>query len=356
MSQGPIKPDGVYVVGIGAQTPVGRSAAAASAAVRSGICAYAEHPSLFDQFREPIVAARAEWLEVNRPVPERVLTLATDAIAETLAPLAGLQLHGAHSTLHLSLMESGAIDAKAKKRTMQALARHIARALPCESSLEVVTGGGGSLIALSEAVHSLRSGKADLSVVCAADSWLHAESISALDQSGRLHSPQNSWGFTPGEAAGLCLLANGQTVVSHNLPTLAEILAVGIAQEPNLLGTQTVCVGDGLGQAFRSVLRSDYPVSRVYCDLNGETYRADEYGFAVCRNSYGFADAGRITAPAECWGDVGCASGLLNLILATQAWKKPITNDSVSLVWSSAATGPTRAALLVCKCGQEGRL
>ena len=50
-------------------------------------------------------------------------------------------------------------------------------------------------------------------------------------------------------------------------------------------------------------------VSDVYCDLNGEPYRADEFGFAALRTKEHFASASDFVAPADCWGDVAAAGG-----------------------------------------------
>ena len=46
-----------------------------------------------------------------------------------------------------------------------------------------------------------------------------------------------------------------------------------------------------------------------YCDMNGEPYRADEYGFA-CLSYQGVSSspASDFIAPADCWGDVSAAS------------------------------------------------
>ena len=58
-----LEPESVYVVGVGAQTPVGRKALIAGAAVRCGISAYREHPFMIDRLGEPMVVAMADWLD-----------------------------------------------------------------------------------------------------------------------------------------------------------------------------------------------------------------------------------------------------------------------------------------------------
>jgi 3-oxoacyl-[acyl-carrier-protein] synthase-1 len=128
---------------------------------------------------------------------------------------------------------------------------------------------------------------------------------------------------------------------------LAELLAVASGHEANVLGTETVCTGDGLTAAFRGVLDGQPRVGHAYNDLNGETYRAEEYGFTICRTAASFENADRFTAPADCWGDVGAASGLLAVTLPIAAWARGYAEGPVQLAWSSSATSPLRAAALL---------
>jgi 3-oxoacyl-[acyl-carrier-protein] synthase-1 len=88
-------------------------------------------------------------------------------------------------------------------------------------------------------------------------------------------------------------------------------------------------------------------VAHSYCDFNGETYRADEYGFTFCRTSECFENAGSFTAAAECWGDVGAASSFLALALPLAAWSRGYAKGPITLVWSSSAHAPLRGAALV---------
>ena len=88
-------------------------------------------------------------------------------------------------------------------------------------------------------------------------------------------------------------------------------------------------------------------MSHSYCDFNGETYRADEFGFTVCRTRECFEDAGNFTAAAECWGDAGAASGPLALALPIAAWLRGYAKGPVALAWSSSARTPLRGAALL---------
>jgi 3-oxoacyl-[acyl-carrier-protein] synthase-1 len=349
MSGPPVRDDAVYVIGAGAQTPVGRSVLAAAAAVRCGISAYAEHPYMIDRHGEPMVVAGAGWLDEALPADERVAVLGADAAREALAPLADrLAWLGGPLPVHLALSAENLPDASARERVLGALLAG-AGLDASRVEVEVVTDGhAGGLLALERAAWRLRAGQAHACLVGGADSWLDPERLEAIDVAGRLHSVNESWGFTPGEGAGFVALATGAAAAPLGLAPLAELVGVATAHETKCMGTRTVCIGEGLTTAFRAVLDPRWPVAHAYCDFNGETYRAEEYGFAVCRTSDRFVDAGSFTAGAECWGDVGAASAPLGVGLAVAAWARGYAPGAAQLVWGSSATGALRGAVLLC--------
>lgn len=346
-----LQANSIYVVGAGAQTPVGRYVLAAAAAVRCGISAYAEHPFMIDKHGEPMVVARAEWLDETLPLVDRIVALGVDAAREALYPLAReLPRMASQIKVHLALsaenLSESAVRQKVIDQFIFGLGTGFDQILP-EVTFE---GHAGGLLALENACRQLRTGDANLCLVGGADSWLEPERLEAIDFAGRLHSVNYSWGFTPGEGAGFCLVTTGAMARRLGLPPLAELLAVATAQETKLMGTKTVCIGEGLTAAFRGVLKSGQAAGRVahcYCDFNGETYRADEYGFTICRTREGFEDPGSFTAAAECWGDVGAASGPLALTLPITAWARGYAKGPVTLAWSSSARTPLRAAVLL---------
>jgi len=344
MSIHQLQDEAIYIVGAGAQTPVGRSVLSAAAAVRCGISAYAEHPFMIDKHGEPMVVARAEWLDETLPVEDRIVTLAVDAAQEALEPIVDrLPKLAQQIAFHLAF----SAENLSNESVRQNVANRIVAAVGVTGVQIVAEGHAGGLLALENAVCQLRRHQIDLALVGGADSWLDPERLEAIDFAGRLHSVNYSWGFTPGEGAGFCLVCTGLVAVRLGLAPLAELLGVSSARESKLLGTKTVCIGEGLTAAFRAVLNPAQKVSHSYCDFNGETYRADEFGFAVCRTREGFEDAGSFTAAAECWGDVGAASGLLAMTLPLAAWSRRYAKGRVTLAWGSSGAAPVRAAALI---------
>jgi len=87
-------------------------------------------------------------------------------------------------------------------------------------------------------------------------------------------------------------------------------------------------------------------VDRILCDMNGERYRGNEYGFAAIRNPTLFRNAADFETPADCWGDIGAASGPLFVCLAAEAEARNYSKGLQTLVWASSEQGLRAAALL----------
>jgi 3-oxoacyl-[acyl-carrier-protein] synthase-1 len=347
-----VEPEAVYVVGIGAQTPVGRKALIAAAAVRCGISAYAEHPFMIDRLGEPMVVARADWLDETLPARARITQLGIDAAAEAVSVLEKVS-----TTIGLAAFLSLSVDNLPEERDQTWVAQQFMASLNqkgIQTQHKIVAeGNAAGAEALALAYQLIQQNPDAICLVGGMDSHLEPERLETIDYSNRLHSANNTWGFTPGEAAGFNVLTSGRNAQRMTLRPLAEVRAVATAKEDKLLGTKTVCIGEGLSSAFRATLTKDELVGHSFCDLNGETYRANEFGFAVCRTSQFFENAGSFTAAAECWGDVGAATVPLQVALATSAWDRGYAKGPVSLCWSSSAHAPRRGAIRLRQCAER---
>ena len=77
-------------------------------------------------------------------------------------------------------------------------------------------------------------------------------------------------------------------------------------------------------------------IDNAICDLNGEPYRSEEFTFTVLRTQTAFADATRFVTPADCWGDIGAASGPLFANLAIAAAQRGYAKGPRALLWASS--------------------
>lgn len=193
------------------------------------------------------------------------------------------------------------------------------------SSIQTLpVGHAGGLIGLERALDALASGAVDFACVAGVDCRCDPGSLGALSDAGRLLGNGNRWGFVAGEAAGALLLANEATCKRLALRKLGRIRAVGHALESTVQSGQP-CIGRALTTAWHTALEplpAADKVGHIFCDLNSERPRTDEWGYTVPRVRDRCVDAARYIAPAVSWGDVGSATGPLLVQLALASFSR----------------------------------
>jgi 3-oxoacyl-[acyl-carrier-protein] synthase-1 len=347
----------ICIVGTGARTAVGLSAPASAAAVRAGVAVMGDHPFMIDKMGNPMVVCMDSTLSAELETIERFLELALTPAREALVPLLEKSKAPPRVSVLLALPEERPgrpeyFQNRFTERFGSALAKEITiQQLVCYS-----LGHAGGLYCMEQALSLLHSGKCQFCLVGGVDSYLEPETLEWLDDLEQLHSETTIWGFCPGEGAGFCLLTSAQVAASLGMPIAIELLSAASAQEPNRIKTETVCIGQGLSEAFKKSLAhlpNDNQVHHTICDMNGEPYRGNEYGFAVLRSPGKFADDADFMTPADCWGDVGAASGPLFAILAMFAAKKRYAPGPNTFLWASSEGGLRGAALLRATIAKE---
>ncbi|XXT25195.1 beta-ketoacyl synthase N-terminal-like domain-containing protein [Sorangium sp. So ce429] len=345
--------EGVFVVGVGACTPVGTTASQSAAAVRAGIARFVEHPYIVDQAGEPAIVALASYVPAGLSWVDRLAALALSASREALRALAPARARGVRIPVLVGVPAERSGVAVTPRFGEQLAAR--LREASGEEGAGIAgadvfpCGHAGGLSALDEGCRRIRAKEADIVLAGGCECYLTRRTLAWLDAREQLKSRDHRFGFVPGEAAGFCLLASARAVARYSLPTLARIVAVAIADEPSRRQPGTVNTGLGLTSAIRAVLARLPPEQRVdavLCDLNGERYRVDEYGFTLSRLADRFVDPSAFEAPATCWGDVGAASGPLCVCIATAAAQRGYARGPTTLVWAGSEAGE-RAALLL---------
>src|SRR5438876_5619155 len=93
----------VYVVALGASTPVGRDAWSSAAAVRAGISGFVEHPYMVDSGGQPIRVGMVPWLDVNCTGVDRFEALLLPSVAQAMAALGDTYDGGGRIALVLGL-------------------------------------------------------------------------------------------------------------------------------------------------------------------------------------------------------------------------------------------------------------
>jgi 3-oxoacyl-[acyl-carrier-protein] synthase-1 len=351
--------DPVTIVALGASTPIGRCAASSAAAVRAGISLFQAHPSMVDTAGEPMLVACADWIDLRQPFERRLEALLLPAVDEVLDAVAmptqrRLPAELARCAVALALPAARpGLEAGLAQRLLASVCGHFETTFQAAACF--TTGHGAGLLGMRAAVAKLARGELDACVLAGVDSYLHPLTLEWLESCDQLHGAgvqNNAWGFVPGEAAGAVLLMGWSKAQALGLPVLSIVLGTGQAIEANCIKTRTVCIGQGLTQAVQDALAAlpaNERVSDIYCDMNGEPYRADEYGFMCTRSAPSFVSPSDFVAPADCWGDVGAAGGVLHAVLATVAGRKGYAKGPLSLLWASSEGGDRAAALIATR-------
>lgn len=347
----------IYVVALGASTAIGRDAWSSAAAVRAGITGFAQHPYMIDTAGQPMRIARAPWLDIDLKGLERFQALLYPAIDQAIEVLLHSHIRLPPIALALSLPSPRpGLATDFQPRLLRELEGRYSKTFSAVSVFS--KGHAAGLLALDVVIKKFRENAFDACVIAGVDSYLEPETLEWLEECDQLHGGgplNNAWGFIPGEGAGAVLLARYQIAEYFRFTPLAQVLSAGTAFEPKKIKTQTVCVGKGLTQAFHGALTgllSDTKITDVYCDMNGEPYRADEFGFAAVRVGEYFESLSNFVAPADCWGDVSAACGPLHIALASISAYKNYANGHTAVIWASSESGERGVALLDMTSGK----
>jgi 3-oxoacyl-[acyl-carrier-protein] synthase-1 len=344
---------------LGVRCAIGLTGAAAAAAVRAGISGFSEHPYMLDKVGEPMVVAREPTLDPMRQGTERFSELAGPALRQALAPLAERNIP--RQSVHVVVgtpenrpgLPGGLDDALSR------LAADVVNSKGSQRTTVLPYGNAAGILAMKQARDTLVAGEARFCIAGGVDSYLTADCLEWMDEQRILKSSVNRNGFPPGEAAGFCLLTSGATAGELNLPVLGWLETFGLAREESPIRTATICVGRGLSLAIQQATAPlrvpDEAVNDSICDLNGEPYRSEEFALTVLRTQKAFVDSTQFVTPADCWGDVGAASGPLFASLAVAAGLRGYAKGPRTLIWASSQGGARGAAILFTPPPPGGR-
>jgi len=340
----------IQIVGVGARTPVGLHAAPAAAAVRAGIMGLGEHPYMVDCVGQPMPGALDAEIDPEIIGPERFLLLADSALREACEPLGNMRQQ-VDMPLYLGLPE---LRPGFTEQDARAIRSGVSRLEGLPIRLSTVTpfieGHAAGLSALAAAVRQLTQGACEMCLVGGVESYFHADTLEWLDQNRQLVGTVSRSGFVPGEGAGFCLLMTDRCRQRLELNGLAGVQSCAIGKEMKLIKTTDMCLGEGLSATVRDalggIILAGERINDIYCDMNGERYRGEEWGFVCLRLSNYFDDPLDYRSPANTWGDVGAASATLFMMLACQAAARGYGKGPRTMVWASSEKGLRAAAVL----------
>ena len=212
------------------------------------------------------------------------------------------------------------------------------------------------VVALQEAEKLIADGKATACIVAAVDSLVEHDLKNYYLEQGRLLTPNNSNGFSLGEAGGALLVVTPTNSAEGEL----EIRGIGMAREKAVIESEEPLRGEGLTEAIREALNearitvqeTQYRIT----DLNGEHYKFKEMALAQGRfYRQPTAKLFDLWHPIEYIGDVGAAIGSIVLGWALHAGQKGYGNGPTVLCTLGNDDGERAAIVVHYRRGESNR-
>jgi 3-oxoacyl-[acyl-carrier-protein] synthase-1 len=336
------------ITGASAITAVGTDVAQTCASIRAGIHGAREHawfrPEGWDPEWDappPLVAAPVREVDPALEGPPRLLALLVPALGDLVKAARLRRADLGECALLLALPEADeAVDAWRLSETF--VAALCAKTGLAFKLLRVSRAGRtGGLALLGEAGALIGAREVRSAIVTGVDSYLSGDRLALLDRTHRLKSPRNVDGFVPGEAAAALFVEAPGHAAARRVPVLATVTHVGLGDEPQPLRGDRQSSGRGLAEALRAVVPER--ARWVLCDLNGESYRAFEWGVVRARLGASLGDVERLVHPAASLGDVGAATGGVLAACVVAALQRGYAVADEAVLWASG-DGAGRAA------------
>jgi 3-oxoacyl-[acyl-carrier-protein] synthase-1 len=339
----------IVVTGVGLVTAVGRDAPSTTAAIRADITLLRKIPEFVTPEGAEATCGAAIGITDDRSGSDRLLSMAIFALQEALAQAeerSDLELDRA--CLLLGLAPSKRPSYEPFEASDLATLLEAADCTELAKTHTIETGHTAGLRAIAAAADRLRDQELSCCIVGAVDSLLDYPILSWLDDSGRLKTDRRDHGFIPGEAAAFLVIERAHDARARGAHVLASILAKGFSVEPHPLGSPIPSRAEGLTQALRIACATTAGAGSlrgVLCDLNGELYRMREWAMARGRALPELAADTLLWHPADCYGDLGAASGAALAAIAATAFDRGWL-DGPLLVSCSADEGDRGALVL----------
>ena len=345
------------ITGVGAISPVGRSAIETCASVRADICRFCEWPWYVPltsdpewEKGEPLIASFVPDVTARAHGPIRLVELATLALRDLVSRARLQRTDLARAALLLALPEPDAASGK------WALGPEWGRRICAHAGLPAVPvasarslGSPGSLAILSDAQAHLQRAPSDLAIVLFVDSYIDDDRLAVLDHDMRLKTALVSDGIVPGEAGVAILVESPASTAQRQAVPLGLVGPVGLGQEPQIRSSDKESSGRGLSEALRAALVNAPPKASRWClcDLNGQSYRAAEWGVVLARLAAQLSTVNRPSHPADCLGDIGAATGGILIAQALAGFARGYARADEAILWASSSEHGLRAAVRI---------
>lgn len=342
----------LYIAGMGMITPVGANVEMTAAAVKAGVSGYIESDYYDEDFNKIKMSVVPQELLDDSLSEEKIIGKMTSRHARMLQlsklALEQINLIPENSKIPLFLAGPESINEDnppLTKSFIQNLATQCDVEIDMENSRVISTGRAGSLDAIDLAIRYLDAANIDYILVGAVDTFHEKDVLEYYINNGRIQTNSSMDGFVPGEAAAFLLLSKHSP--ENNAELCPYILEPGVDQEKGHLLSKETYTGSGLATAVTKVLsRSGITnIKNIYSSMNGENHFAKELGVTIIRNKHAFDDDYELLHPADCFGDLGVAVGIVMVGMACVSLKKQ--QDSPAHLVCCSSDSAMRSAAIV---------
>jgi len=358
----------LIISSLGMISSVGHDVINACAAIRAGFSrpALIDYYSLLDEkLHEPIAlvgfpvqmctegfCAQAAWLRLAISCMHDLLHYGnlpgkTDKIFWERTGLVGALPHVSGDRFH----EDEKIDpAYLKEAVLNTLLESMSLSLRDENVSALSVGHAGTVYAVSEAQKMIEEHGLDRVIVLAVDSYLDPLTLEWLGAHERLKSDDNPQGLVPGEAAAAFMIEKKSIAEARGARIEAVITAPACGVEVNHLFSDYVNNGRALSAVIKDTLarsNNGQPFTGIIIpDLNGENWRAMEYGSARAVLCDRISDDAFLITPCASLGDTGAASGSVAFCIAVRAFARHYLPDEQAMILSSSEYGAVGSVIL----------
>ena len=337
------------VTGIGMMTPVGHDALQACASLRADMVMMQEleyfSVETEDFRRQPVIGCPVSGVTDGHVGLGRWTKLASRAVGDLIDRAELDPSHLSRTGLYIALPPR---DRKGTDpRIHDMLGLRIAqwnKVQGLEGRTRAYPDGHAAAIqAVQEAAGDLAAGRIDCAIVGGTDSLVEPETLEFLVEKRRIKTDDNPDGFIPGEAAAFFTLETREKAEARGADVMAVLEGASVAREPATVWADEPSAAAGLGEAITGTLEglddNGAKTGLVICDLNGESYRAKEFGTVVPRVLSRFQTEWQVWHPADCIGDTGSASAAISACMAARALQRGYARTDNVLVWGASDDG-----------------
>ncbi len=332
----------LHVIGTGMVSAVGLNRAQSVASFLAGVSGFSDMVApdiLMDT--QTVARVPADW-RLRAGAAEWLINLATRAAREAMEEAAA---EPSTSILICCAPECERDHPCWTELSRQAFLEEIQHRLkgPFAPGSRLIEGGPAALIgALPRIASELIAGNADHAVLVGVDSMTNASDLARFRSLDRLLG-QTSQGLIPGEGAGALVLSARRT---SNI----VLLNAAFDQEDNPVTGVRQSQGHGMLRALKSVCSgsvSEDKIDFIVSNSNGERYSAMEALIYRSRFYRSHRDTLPVAFPAMSFGDTGCASGAISLVIAADAIGRGIAPGSKVMIEVASDFGQRAAVYLV---------